>query len=729
MPTLSRSRACTLARARRGPQAAAIKRSILSSRIEASGATGPIPEETMRDDVHPVTLAAANRSNGLPAPAIRKAHERSETFGLCTTIQPDYDILSAAGLALKREQNQVLCAHAMPVMETLHEQIVNTQSMIVLTNAEGLILHSIGDDDFLHRAEKVALRPGANWAEDRQGTNAIGTSLAEGCAMVVHGDQHYLAANRFLTCSSVPILDPYGDPIGALDVTGDYRGYHQHTMALAKMSVQMIENHLFSTAFRDVLQVSFHGRPEFIGTLMEGIIAFTDDGRFLSANRSAQFQFGMSLATLRTHTLASLFQITYAQLIERLTHGVAPYLMLNLRSGAVVCARGQLRRAPFAQGSGPLDAPGAAPQPARVTASQTAAGLSRLSDLDTGDARVAALIAKVRKVLGKDIPILITGETGTGKELLAQAIHNDSPRRDGPFVAVNCASIPETLIECELFGYEEGAFTGARRKGSIGKLMQANGGTLFLDEIGDMPYPLQMRLLRVLQERLVTPLGSARAVAVDVAIICATHRNLRDMIARNQFREDLYYRINGLAVRLPSLRERSDVAVVVEKMLQRESLENGGRLALSVAPEVMAMFGRYAWPGNFRQLANLLRTAAAMVDEDAVIRREHLADDFLEEVGASCGEGGVGLDRSGALNASSVACAVAALPIADALAADDASVPDGARLQDVAASVVAMTLARYGGNVSAAARALGVSRNTIYRRMTAAGRGRAARED
>ncbi|OLL33139.1 sigma-54-dependent Fis family transcriptional regulator [Burkholderia sp. SRS-W-2-2016] len=678
----------------------------------------------MRDDVQPVTLAAANRSNGSPAPAILKSHERSATFGLHATLRPDYDILSDSGLALKREQNQVLCGHAMPVMETLHEQIVNTQSMIVLTNAEGLILHSIGDDDFLHRAEKVALRPGANWAEDRQGTNAIGTSLAEGCAMVVHGDQHYLAANRFLTCSSVPILDPYGDLIGVLDVTGDYRSYHQHTMALAKMSVQMIENHLFSTTFNDVLQVSFHGRPEFIGTLMEGIIAFTHDGRFLSANRSAQFQLGMSLAALRTHTLASLFQITYAQLIDRSMHRSAPHLTLNLYNGAVVCARAQFRRASLAQAGDSLDAPRTAPQPARTNAAQ-AEGLSTLADLDTGDARVSALLAKVRKVLGKDIPILIAGETGTGKELLAQAIHNDSPRADGPFVAVNCASIPETLIECELFGYEEGAFTGARRKGSLGKLMQANGGTLFLDEIGDMPYALQVRLLRVLQERLVTPLGASRAVPVDVAIICATHRNLREMIAQNQFREDLYYRLNGLTVRLPSLRERSDVAVVVEKILQRETLASGSRQPLTVALDVMALFARYTWPGNFRQLANLLRTAAAMVDDDAQIRCEHLPDDFLDDVravGGYCAEDGVLADSVGS-----------AVPVADvrapAHAAGDASANDGARLHDVAASVVAATLARFGGNVSAAARALGVSRNTIYRRMPAADRSGAPGDD
>ncbi|KUZ91116.1 Fis family transcriptional regulator [Burkholderia ubonensis] len=665
----------------------------------------------MRDDVPQAAGSPAARPAGWPAPSIQKAHERSETFGLQVSARPDYDVLSNAALVLKREQNRVLCVHAMPVMETLHEQIVNTQSMIVLTDAEGLILHSIGDDDFLRRAEKVALRPGANWAENRQGTNAIGTALAELCPMVVHGDQHFLAANRFLTCSSVPILDPYGDAIGVLDVTGDHRSYHQHTMALAKMSVQMIENHLFTTTFQETLQVSFHGRPEFLGTLMEGIVAFTADGRFLSANRSAQFQLGMPLAALRAHTLSSLFDVTPAQLIDRMRASPDQRLMLNLGNGAVVCARVHFRRATLAEGSRPTDVHDAGAPAARACTAPAAgnpAGLSRLGYLDTGDPQVASVIAKVRKVIGKDIPIMVTGETGTGKELLAQAIHNDSPRRDGPFVAVNCASIPETLIESELFGYEEGAFTGARRKGAVGKLLQANGGTLFLDEIGDMPYPLQVRLLRVLQERLVNPLGSTKTIAVDISIICATHRDLRDMIAQNRFREDLYYRLNGLVVRLPPLRDRTDLAVVVQKMLQREAIAGAGQVPLTVAPDVMALFVRCTWPGNFRQLGNLLRTAAAMVDDDGEIRREHLPDDFFDDL-----RGGAAQAAPDALAAPCAApCAADTLPAADA------------RLQDVAASAIAAALARHGGNVSAAARALGVSRNTIYRKMPAADAGR-----
>lgn len=650
----------------------------------------------MADEAHHAVTRPMSCETGWLTPSIQKSHERSETYGLSVSTRPDYDVLSAPELTLKLEQNRVLCAHATPVMETLHEQIVNTQSIIVLADAEGLILHSISDGDFLKQAETVALRPGASWAEDHQGTNGVGTAIAERSATVVHGRQHYLAANHFLTCSSVPILDPYGDLIGVLDVTGDHRSYHQHTMALAKMSVQMIENHLFTNTFRETLQIAFHGRPEFLGTLMEGIAAFTADGRFLSANRSAQFQLKLPLSALRAHTLSSLFGLTSAQLIDKLRASHDRHLTLHLHDGTVVYAHVEFRREALADGSRLQDVrtPSPARPPAHTASAQpvpSPAALSRLSWLDNGDPQVAAVIAKVRKVLGKDIPILINGETGTGKELLAQAIHNDSPRHAGAFVAVNCASIPESLIESELFGYEEGAFTGARRKGATGKLVQANGGTLFLDEIGDMPYPLQVRLLRVLQERVVNPLGSNRSIPVDVAIVCATHRDLREMIAQNRFREDLYYRLNGLVVKLPPLRERTDLTAVIRKMLQLESIHDAAAdHPLSVADDVMALFAQYAWPGNFRQLGNVLRTAAAMVDTDGVMRREHLPDDIFDD-----------------LRATAAAVPPTAVP----------GLPQSTRLQDVEASAIAAAVAQHGGNVSAAARALGVSRNTIYRKM------------
>jgi len=617
---------------------------------------------------------------------IKTSHERSETFGLSVSSQPDYSVLRASDLALKLDQNRMLCSHALPVMETLYEQIVNTHSMIILTDADGLILHALGDDDFLQRADKVALRAGALWSEQRQGTNAIGTAIAECEATTVRGNQHYLRANQFLACSSVPIFNPFGSVMGVLDVTGDCRNHHQHTMALAKMSGQLIENNLFSSTFTEALRIHFHCRSEFIGTLMEGIAAFDADGRFLSANRCAQFQLGMPLSALYAHTLSSLFNLSSGELLDSMRRGGVSHqtFALCLHSGVKVLAKVKFRRSNAVA----LDAIGVA-----GPVLEPKLKLSSLRYLDTGDAQVAELISRVRKVMGRPIPILIGGETGTGKEVLASAIHSDSPRGRHAFVAVNCASIPGTLIEAELFGYAPGAFTGAAKGGSVGKLIQSDGGTLFLDEIGDMPIALQSRLLRVLQDRTVTPLGSTKAVPIDFALICASNRNVREMVARGEFRDDLYYRINGLLVTLPPLRERTDLAGTVDKILQTEAY--AGR-PVTVAREVLAMFARYSWPGNFRQLCNVLRTACAMLDDgESSICANHLPRDFLDEL----------IDGDAIAMHSTVA-----IPP-----------PDSLRLQDLALSAVTAALVTHGGNISAAARALGVSRNTLYRKLAANG--------
>ena len=291
-------------------------------------------------------------------------------------------------------------------------------------------------------------------------------------------------------------------------------------------------------------------------------------------------------------------------------------------------------------------------------------------------------------------------------------------------MAVNCASIPDTLIEAELFGYEEGAFTGARRKGSVGKIVQASGGTLFLDEIGDMPVSLQAHLLRVLQERHVTPLGSTKSVAVDVAIICATHRNLRDMIAAQQFREDLYYRLNGLAVRLPALRERTDLMALVQRILDRQS--PGRRLTL--APEVLRLCQAYLWPGNVRQLFNVLRTAAVMAAGESVITLDHLSDDFIEDARQTLNQTdarlGVPLPMSVPTPALATAPALPA-PTTEQAAAQTAGLPRAEpvpaaaqqSLQDMEIDAIRRAVDQAGGNISEASKRLGISRNTIYRKL------------
>jgi transcriptional regulator of acetoin/glycerol metabolism len=555
-----------------------------------------------------------------------------------------------------------------------------------------------------------------DWSEQSKGTNAIGTALSEEEALTVHGNQHFMNANKFLTCSAAPIFDPYGQVIGALDVTGDQRSFHQHTLALVRMSAQMIENHMFADIFPKAIRIHFHTRSEFLGTLVEGIAVFSPEGRFISANRSAQFQIGLPFSALKAHTFSSLFGIPISSLFELFSGTMPTPKQLVLHNGVTVWCRAKLKSsAPWSSGRG--EAQGAAPAPApapvpqagddpRPAAPPRKPHLSTLQYLDTGDAQVSSVIHKLRMVSGKDIPVMILGETGTGKDLLAQAIHGDSPRAGQPFVSVNCASIPETLIESELFGYEEGAFTGARKKGAIGKILQANGGTLFLDEIGDMPKHLQARLLRVLQERKVSPLGAGKEVDVDVAVVCATHKNLKDMIARGDFREDLYYRLNGLVVRLPALRARSDFERVVRKIL-KTLCENGEHVGLS--PEVLDLFKRYHWPGNFRQLHNLLRTAVVMVGCSGNIEVAHLPDDFLEELQLTPPSHVMPMPSAQGLPP------LVSLPVTPA-EMNEASRPDGQRLQDVALSAMAQMLRLHKGNVSAAAKALGVSRNTIYRK-------------
>jgi sigma-54 dependent transcriptional regulator, acetoin dehydrogenase operon transcriptional activator AcoR len=640
---------------------------------------------------------------------IDQSHERCATLGLSRFEQPDLSPQGRADLTISRERNLRLHAHAAPVMEMLFEQIVQTQSMVVLCDATGTIIHSIGDDDFLSRASKVALAPGVNWSEQAKGTNAIGTALVAETPTLVHADEHFMHANHFLTCSAAPILDPRGNILGVLDVTGDQRSYHQHTMALVRMSARMIENHWLSDDYRHVMRLHFHNRAEFIGTLMEGILAVTPDGKIVGANRSALDQLAMSGAAVRMHSLPSLLGTTVGALVEHFRSPLATPLIARTADNRQVHVMARFNFPAWhstAGGDGVSDAPPPS-MPQRVAAAPRIAPAEPigLAALTTGDAQMAAIAAKVRRVIDRDIPILILGETGTGKELLARAIHQESQRSRQPFIAVNCASIPDTLIESELFGYEEGAFTGARRKGAVGKILQANGGTLFLDEIGDMPIALQAHLLRVLQERQVVPLGSNKAMAVDVAIVCATHRNLREMIAAQTFREDLYYRLNGLAVKLPALRERSDLAALAERIVARET-----QRSLALSPEVAALLARCPWPGNVRQLFNVLRTACVMAAGERAIQREHLPDDFLDEVGA--------LDaRPPAVppsRAETPATATAVAAQAIAVPADNTA---GRSLDDIEIDAIRHALDAAGGNISEAAKRLGISRNTIYRKL------------
>ena len=570
-------------------------------------------------------------------------------------------------LALHRD----LLGHSQPVMEYLFEQVRHSHSMVVLANRHGVLMHTLGDADFLGKAERVALLAGASWHEEQRGTNAIGTALAESCGIEIHGPEHYLARNDFLTCAAAPILSATGELLGILDISGDQRSHHPHTLGLVNTAARMIENRLLASHSPHLVRLHLHRQPEGIGTLAEGIVALSEDGWIMGANRQGLELLGLATSDIGATPITRVLDTRLDALLARSQQRPHEPVALHRRSGEPLFAQVQ---APLRQKTLPSPAPAAA----------TLAPADALQQLDTGDTAWRLAADKARRVVGKSIPLLLCGESGVGKELFAQAVHDSSPRRHRPLVAINCAAIPEHLIEAELFGYSPGAFTGARKEGSPGRIREADGGTLFLDEIGDMPLLMQTRLLRVLQERQVTPLGSGQPVKVDFALICATHQPLREAAEDGRFRSDLYYRINGLTLTLPPLRARSDFDALTTRLLHTLGAAPGVRLA----PEVQTRLAAYPWPGNLRQYASALRTALALLDAgELVVDWQHLPDDLMDAVRHS-----------------------PAVPAPAAVAGEK-------KLADISRAAIQQAVQDSRGNLSAAARQLGISRQTLYRKL------------
>jgi sigma-54 dependent transcriptional regulator, acetoin dehydrogenase operon transcriptional activator AcoR len=494
-----------------------------------------------------------------------------------------------------------------------------------------------------------------------------------------------------LTCCASPIFGPDGRIIGVLNISGDYRVQKHHTMGLVRLSTLAVEKRLFESLHaRDIL-VCFHTRSDYLGSPKEGIAAVSPDGQVLAMSRIGLDILGIRQVDAVRRDFSMVFESGLSALVDRLRNSPQGNCELTVSGKAIhVQLRGQLP--PLSVGGRVFDE---VPRAARRPDTVVAPSVVTLDTLNTGDARLQAAIDRARRILGRDIPILIQGESGAGKEIFARGFHNSGPRQGCPFVALNCASIPESLIESELFGYQGGAFTGARKEGAPGKIQQAHGGTLFLDEIGDMPLNLQARLLRVLQERCVTPLGSTRTIQVDISLVCATHRRLREEVARGSFREDLYYRLNGLCVTLPALRERTDIRQLVTRLAAAEaSVQEPVRFSEGALQAIES----YEWPGNIRQLFNAIRVAIALLDEgETLITESHLPEELFEANPFS-GVGGV---------------SVAAR---DPWAAEPLEGNAGS-LEEIGRQAAMRTLEAAGGNISAAARQLGISRNTLYRKL------------
>jgi transcriptional regulator of acetoin/glycerol metabolism len=652
--------------------------------------------------------------SGVPQ-AIYRSWTRCRETGLNHSLAESLAPANRTLLAESRDRSEQLLHQASGIMEHVFAQIRHSGSMVILSDSEGMIIHSLGDPAFVDRASRVALQPGASWNEALRGTNAIGTALADRMPVEVYGPEHYCDCNGFLTCSAVPVFDVDGRVAGVLDISGDYRNHQRHTLGLVKLSVQLLEKRLFEQRFENHMLLAFHARPEYLGSLQEAIVAIDEQGDLLGANQVAREWLASLGREAKRLTFGSLFKGAFGAFADK-TGSVSGSAMgirkLELRDGGQIYAqlRG-LRRVSVAKiDAGSSNRPRSQALSAAPVSScaQSGRGVT-LECLDTGDERLHLALDRARRVAGRGIPLLIQGESGVGKELFAQAFHNSGPRAGGAFVALNCAAIPETLIESELFGYVGGAFTGARREGSIGKIQQADGGTLFLDEIGDMPLGMQARLLRVLQERSVTPVGGLKQVPVDISLVCATHCNLREAVARGVFREDLYYRVNGLSVTLPPLRERTDIRGLVANVLAVECAE-ASLTDIAISEQVLGFFSHYAWPGNIRQLQNVIRLALALLDPDeSEIRAVHLPEELF-------GEEAMANDYEHTTRREQVATETPGLSKSGA---DEIGMLSGRgqRLEEIELSAIRAVLRDTDGNLSAAARKLGVSRNTLYRKL------------
>ena len=603
---------------------------------------------------------------------VQDSWSRCRAFGLNHQSAPAFDQLPAAGIAqlLDRHHSLVQTTHqeVLPYYENI---LSNSNCLIMLADNQGQVLTSWGTQRFIEPNLARGFQAGASWVERASGTNAIGTALACEQAVHIEHDEHFLKANRFMTGSAAPIFDAERKVIAVLDVSSDSYLPPSHTLGMVKMMSQTVENRLILNLFHgQYFQLTFNTGLNNLDSQWAGLLIFDESGQVLSANRRADNLLGVRLSRV---SVESLFKVSLLELTNQ-PDGL-PFALQTSGRNRFQCLLKRPKQAPvqarvFTE-TRTAETRTAEPKVAAPTAIS-------LSTLHFGDSRVEKAVRQAERLLEKDIPLLIHGETGVGKEVFVKALHQASSRSKQAFIAVNCAAIPAELVESELFGYEKGAFTGANQKGSIGLIRKADKGTLFLDEIGDMPLPTQARLLRVLQERCVQPVGSSELFPVDLRIISATNRSLREQVQLGRFREDLYYRIGGLTLELPPLRERSDKQALFKRLWEqhREPSQWAG-----LSREVLELFERHPWPGNLRQVSSVMQVALAMAEEQP-IRPEHLPDDFF-----------VDLEME---------------PV-------EVAEPLGIDLNDAEALNRELQLA--GGNISHLARRLGVSRNTLYKRL------------
>jgi transcriptional regulator of acetoin/glycerol metabolism len=506
---------------------------------------------------------------------ISHSWQRSSGYNVSNQRIVDNDILPPSRLRERCQSQDYLVHMAKTVMPDIYAMLKGLNYSILLCDSEGYILRSLGDPPFLNKSQKVFLSPGANWSEQRKGTNAIGTALAEQAPVEVWGTDHYVRENHFLACWAAPIRGNDGRILAVLDISGeaDERYKDRRIMQLALLGSRMLEQGLRLFELQQVMGQLRNGIALAAEMVGKGQIVIDQQGYISEI----------------AHPDLTIHDYRAGELIGRpLVEALNFNKVFSLKPGN---SPGKMPPV-ISRNAEPIALPGKHPSLPSEAASRVLEQAARSARTDSS--------------------VLITGESGTGKEVIGRYIHECSSRRTGPFIAFSCSALPDSLIESELFGYAHGAFTGARRGGQAGKFELANGGTIFLDEIGDMPLARQPVLLRVLQEREIWRIGEARPRKVDVRVIAASNKDIQDMVNRGQFRLDLFYRLKIITIELPPLRERMEDILELVPLFVRKACKAMERSPVAVAGEVYDLLMGYAWPGNIRQLENCVESMVAM---------------------------------------------------------------------------------------------------------------------
>lgn len=593
------------------------------------------------------------------------------------------DLLSKEEIQILIEEKKQLIEIARPIMKTLFKCVEGSSFIVVLSNEKGLILEVIGDTDVLEMTKTINFLPGANWSEECVGTNAIGTTLVINNPVQVSGAEHYCSKHHIWTCSAAPIHDFFGNIIGGLDMSCLIGREHSKDLGMVVAAVRAIENQLHKEETQGQLFAAHKHLTTVLSTISEGIMSIDKNFLITHANPAFAKIIGMLPSDLIGKRVNNILGDCYhiKKVLETGSSCLEEEVTLEVLNQQIHCT---LKATPIKDKS--LQIVGAVItfreiKQVHQIVNKMAGTQARFCfrDIVGKSHKIQETIRKGKVAAKSPSTVLLLGESGTGKEVFAQAIHNSSDRRDAPFIAVNCAAMPRELIQSELFGYCDGAFTGAKRGGRPGKFELADGGTLLLDEVGDMPLDMQVNLLRVLQEKNVVRVGGDKPIPIDVRVIAATNKNLSLEVEKGAFRKDLFYRLNVVTITLPPLKERyGDIELFVDYFLQKMSRKLGKEI-IEVHPQVIEILRGYHWPGNVRELENVLEYVINMM-EGNVVTKEYLPFYLYEEE--------MKIEEDKLLS-----------------------------LAELESNAIIKALKKFDGNITKVAESLGIARNTLYEKM------------